>query len=257
MGKNGGADWGILWESAGDINPHKTTYTLEYYKKFLGTRFKGKRILEIGCGTGINSVLMAAMGAKVSVMDYYKQALDLTRDLAEKAGVVSQMEFIYEDAFETKIENEFDVVHSEGVVEHFLLPRRQEIIDVHARAVKKNGHVVIIVPHAKCIPYMIGKRLAEMSNTWPFGKEYPYTARELVHRMEKSGLKHEKTLGGEFIVSFGWIFAPIWLPKYGKLLTRQMSSEMSKTMYKMNYANRFANRWGRAISVMGKKVTSV
>jgi 2-polyprenyl-3-methyl-5-hydroxy-6-metoxy-1,4-benzoquinol methylase len=243
------ADWGKIWKSFEKPDVRGTTYMFEYYKGFLGQGFKGKKVLEIGCGTGINSVLMASLGAKVSVMDYSQEALDVVKELSN-----GDIELILQDAFTSDIENEFDVVHSEGVVEHFLMPDRQKILDVHAQAAKKNGSVLIIVPNAKCPPYRIGKKLAEKTGTWIYGHEYPYTARELTYRMEKAGLRCEKPVGGEFVLSFGWALAPLWLSRYGKLLSKGMTSSVRRSFYDANYNNPFANRWGRAIGVLGKKV---
>jgi len=224
----------------------------EYYKEFLGDNLKNKKVLEIGCGTGINSMLMASLGAKVSVMDYSKEALEFVKKASNKMGL--DIELIHGDMFKSEIENEFDIVHSEGVVEHYLMPKRQEVLNIHTKATKKNGKVLIIVPNAKSIPYRIGKKLAEHTGTWIYGHEYPYTLRELVYRMTKSGLKCEKAIGGEFLLSFGWLAAPLWLRNYGKLLGKGLSSGVNKLFYRINYSNPFANRWGRAIGVVGRKI---
>lgn len=242
--------WGDIWKSFEKADIKKTTYMFEYYKSFLGDDLKGKKILEIGCGTGVNSVLMASLGAKVSVMDFSKEALDVVKVLAKGLDI----EYIHRDMFTSDLENEFDVVHSEGVVEHYLMPRRQEVLDVHTRAARRGGKVLIIVPNARCVPYRIGKKFADATGRWIYGNEYPYTERELAYRMEKSGLRCEKRIGGEFVLSFGWAFAPLWLSKYGKFLSRGLSASVNRGFYNMNYDNFFANRWGRAIGILGRKI---
>ena len=242
-------EWDDIWNHFKQLEIHKTTYMFEYYKQFLGDDFKGKKVLEIGCGTGVNSILMALLGAKVSVMDYSKEALNVVKRLSEGLDV----ELIHQDMFESDIENEFDIVHSEGVVEHYLMPKRQEILDIHTHATKPDGKVLIIVPNSKCIPYRVGKRLAEKTGKWIYGNEYPYTKNELVHRMRKSGLEYEKSLGGDFIHSFSWLFSPLWLQSYGGLLGKWVSFSVNKTFYSMNYGNFLANRWGRVVGVLGRK----
>ena len=242
--------WGDIWETIEETEIGGSTYMFDYYKEFLGKGFKGKKILEIGCGTGVNSILMASAGAKVSVMDFSKEALDVVKKLAGNLNI----EYMHMDMFTSDIENEFDVVHSEGVVEHYLMPRRQEVLDIHTKAVKKGGKVLIIVPNARCVPYRIGKRVADRLGLWIYGNEYPYTERELIHRMKRSGLVYEKSLGGEFLLSFPWVAAPLWLSRYGKFLSRGLSSGVNRSFYRMNYNNYFANRWGRAIGMLGRKV---
>jgi len=244
------ASWGDIWDSLEETEIKETTYMFDYYKEFLGSDFKGKKILEIGCGTGVNSILMASLGARVSVIDYSEEALEVVKKMSEGLDI----ELVHMDMFKSDIENEFDIVHSEGVVEHYLVPQRQEILDIHTRAAKRKGKVLIIVPNAKCIPYRIGKRIAEITGTWIYGNEYPYTERELIYRMEKSGLAYEKSLGGELVLSLPWIAAPLWLSKYGKFLSKGLSSSVNKSFYNMNYCNYFANMWGRAIGVLGRKM---
>ena len=246
-------EWENIWNHFKGLKLNETTYMFEYYKEFLGSNFKGKRVLEFGCGTGVNSIMMASLGAKVSVMDYSREALDIVDMLSGSLDI----ELIHMDMFTSEIENEFDVVHSEGVVEHYLMPKRQEILDIHSIAAKRGGKVLIIVPNAKNFPYRIGKSLSEKLGLWIYGHEYPYTRDELIYRMEKSGLSYEKDFGSEFLLSLTWAFAPLWLPGYAKFLRRGMKSPLRRKIYKLNYANKFANRWGRAIGVLGRKVTSV
>ncbi len=240
-------DWGSIWKSFGRADLNDTTYMFEYYKDFVSS-FKGKKVLEIGCGTGVNSILMASLGAKVSVMDYSRDALDVVGKMSHGLDI----ELIHQDMFTSTIKGEFDLVHSEGVVEHYLMPKRQKVLDVHTAAAKRGGKVLIIVPNAKCPAYRLGKALAE--KTGIYGNEYPYTETELVYRMKKSGLRHEKSLGGEFLLSAGWALAPLWLSKYGSILRRGFASPVRRGFYNANYSNPLANRWGRAIGVLGTKV---
>ena len=52
-----------------------------------GYDFRGKRVLEMGCGTGINTILMAKRGAKVTFMDFSRDALNIVKRNMEIAGV--------------------------------------------------------------------------------------------------------------------------------------------------------------------------
>ncbi|RLJ10204.1 MAG: hypothetical protein DRP15_00810 [Candidatus Aenigmatarchaeota archaeon] len=248
-------NWSKFWsrfvEITKKIDLNGTTYMFEYYKHMLGDfSFKNKKVLELGCGTGINSILMASLGAKVTVVDYSREALNIVKKLSDGLNI----ELVHRDIFEWDIENEFDLVHSEGVVEHFLMPKRQEIIDIHTKSAKRNGKVLIIVPNAECPPYRIGKKLAEISGRWVHGNEYPYTKKELMYRMKKSGLLCERFMGGEFLISLGWLFAPLWLHKYSNFLEKGLSMSVKKFFYNINYGNFFANRWGRAIAVLGRRI---
>jgi 2-polyprenyl-3-methyl-5-hydroxy-6-metoxy-1,4-benzoquinol methylase len=244
------ADWGRIWKSFDKAELNGTTYMFEYYKDFVGSDFRGMKVLEIGCGTGVNSILMASLGARVSVMAYSKDAVEVVKRMSRGLGI----KLIHQNMFTSRLEGEFDLVHSEGVVEHYLMPRRQQVLDIHAKAARKDGRVLIIVPNAKCPAYRLGKRLAEATGTWIYGNEYPYTERELVHRMKRSGLKYEKSLGGELLLSLGWALAPMWLSRYGSILRKGFAAGVNRRFYEANYNNPLANRWGRAIGVLGTKI---
>ena len=244
--------WTGIWNSIQHITFTQDPYVWKFYKLLLGNyRFKGKKVLEIGSGTGINTALMARQGAKVVFFDQSQAALDLARKTMELWGLDG--EYVKGDAFDYSFKQEFDLVHSEGVVEHFLSRRRQEILEVHAGAAKRGGKVLIIVPHAGCMGYRIGKRLAQATGTWLYGGEYPYTARELGARMKLAGVPVRQVVGGELLFGMGWLFCPLWL-RSRSMLARAIAMPANERMFALNYNNRFASTWGRVIGCVGTKV---
>jgi len=246
--------WSDIWNIIGNVNFQggREPYVWKFYEKLLPSyNFKGKKILEFGCGTGINTTIMALRGAKVTFVDSSQEALNLVMKNLERLEL--DAELVKMDVFDFRENNKFDLVHSEGLVEHFLPPKRQEIIDIHTRAAKKGGKVVIIVPHIKCPPYRLGKRLAEMLGCWIYGNEYPYTKNELVRRMERSGLKPYKVLGGEFLFSLFWLFTPVVL-KSSRMIRKGIVNPARPWWVRLNYGNCFANRWGRVIGCVGEKM---
>jgi len=243
--------WGDIWNSIGDIKVKKGPYMWSFYKILLnGINLKGKKVLEIGCGTGTNSVLMAKAGADVTCVDMSRESLKLVKRSMDRAGVRCKRLCI--DAFDLGFENEFDIVTSEGVVEHFLGVPRQKILDIHARAAKRGGRVVIIVPNLHSPGYRFGKWLAEKTGTWIYGNEYPYSMEELEKRLEASGLKVVKKSGGELLFGFGWLFAPLWLTNH-KFIGKSLSADAKEPVVKLNYNNSLADRWGRVIGIVAKK----
>ncbi len=244
--------WRGVWNEMGDIEFGREPYMWKFYEMLLGNYdFRGKRVLELGCGTGINTILMACRGAKVTLLDSSKEALGIARNVLDRFS--QEGELVHDNALDHGFENEFDLVHSEGVVEHFLGRERQEIIDSHSRALKKNGKAVIIAPNSKCPPYRVGKLLSERLGVWMHGGEYPFSRKELEFRVRNSGLKIDKNIGGEFLFSFGWFFSPIWLMN-GKVLKKSIQQPANKRIVKMNYDNLLANRWGRVLGIVGGKV---
>ena len=244
--------WDNLWKGFNGVKFSDSTYMLRFYELLLGTsNFKGKNILEIGCGTGINSILMAKKGANITLIDSSKEALKVAKSILENLSL--DAEIVYGDVFEYDFKGEYDIVHSEGLVEHFLGKKRQKIFDIHTMAAKRNGRVVIIAPNSSCLPYRIGKFFAEKTKTWAHGAEYPFTRNEFVFRIKRSGLEMERLMGGEFVLGFGWLFTPIWISSYTKLLNKGLRVSANGAFFHMNYNNFLANRFGRVIGAVGIK----
>jgi len=247
-------NWSDLWKGVERVgfDPSQPPYIWSFYDALLkGYDFRGKRVLEFGCGTGINSLVMASRGARLVFYDSSKSALDLVKKNLDSLSLDGEL--VHGDCFDSDFKGEFDLVHSEGLVEHFLEPRRQEIVDIHARAAKKRGHVLIIVPHRKCAPYRIGKFIAGKTRTWVYGKEYPYTKSELTERMKRAGLVPGQVIGGEGLFSLFFLLSPLVL-RSSRLIREGLVRPASKTWSRLNYNNFFANRWGRVIGTVGKRL---
>jgi 2-polyprenyl-3-methyl-5-hydroxy-6-metoxy-1,4-benzoquinol methylase len=71
--------------------------------------FKGKEILDLGCGTGRYSIPLSKFN-KVTAVDFNSKMLDLAGKKAEKAGL--KIEFINQDITKFKSNKKFDVIIS-------------------------------------------------------------------------------------------------------------------------------------------------
>ena len=78
----------------------------------------GRSVLELGCGTGTNTVELARRGYTVTAIDFVAQALQTAREMARTAGVA--VEFRVADVTDTKFElgGPFDVLFDRGVYHH-------------------------------------------------------------------------------------------------------------------------------------------
>jgi SAM-dependent methyltransferase len=85
------------------------------------TSLKGKKVLEIGCGTGELSVFMALHGAKVSGIDLSEVGIAKAKALAAINGVERQCDFSVQDASQmTFADNSYDFVIYNAVLHHAL-----------------------------------------------------------------------------------------------------------------------------------------
>ncbi len=80
---------------------------------------RGKKILDVGCGSGVYSVDFARRGAgRVVGVDFSGNMLQLARQEAEQHGVADRCEFIQADFMALDLEEKFDVSVAMGVFDY-------------------------------------------------------------------------------------------------------------------------------------------
>jgi SAM-dependent methyltransferase len=145
------------------------------------------QVLEVGCGTAIDSCLLAAGRVQVRAFacDLSEQAVRLAEKNAQElsvclnafAGDVTSLPF--PGGF-------FDLVFSQGVLEHFADPApamREQV-----RVLRPGGALVVDVPQ-KFNVYTLRKHQAMRENRWPWGWETEYSVNELRAWAPQHGLE--------------------------------------------------------------------
>lgn len=90
-------------------------------------RWKGKRVLEVGCGIGTDTINFARAGAQVTAVDLSSASLALAKKRADVFGVKDQVKFHQADAerlSEVIPVEQYDLVYSFGVIHHTPHPPR-------------------------------------------------------------------------------------------------------------------------------------
>ncbi len=72
------------------------------------------KVLDIGCGAGVDSVFLASQGWTVTAMDFAQKALDMTKARADAAGV--DVTCLQADAVTYDLPETFDIVIDAGVL---------------------------------------------------------------------------------------------------------------------------------------------
>lgn len=167
--------------------------------------FDSLRVIEIGAGTGTNSALMAKRGARVTILDNSEKALQRSRLFYARNGL--EAEFIKQNAFDLPRDmlGKFDVSMSFGFAEHFSGPERLDIIRTHFELLKDDGIAIISVPNRLNPPYRIFKFLAQKTNHWPVGDEYPFSRSELAGCCRDIGITDFSVLGDSFAASINFL----------------------------------------------------
>jgi 2-polyprenyl-3-methyl-5-hydroxy-6-metoxy-1,4-benzoquinol methylase len=90
-------------------------------------RWEGKRVLEVGCGIGTDSINFARAGAQLTAVDLSPESLRLAARRASVTGVADRIKFVQANAEElaSALAGEtYDLVYSFGVVHHTPHPER-------------------------------------------------------------------------------------------------------------------------------------
>jgi 2-polyprenyl-3-methyl-5-hydroxy-6-metoxy-1,4-benzoquinol methylase len=81
-----------------------TPFPLEYAFHLLGD-IQGKTVLDLGCGDGLNTTILASLGANVVAVDISDKSLEVTYDRAAANGVADRVTPIHSDAADIPVED--------------------------------------------------------------------------------------------------------------------------------------------------------
>jgi ubiquinone/menaquinone biosynthesis C-methylase UbiE len=114
-----------------------------WMKEVIGfDRYGGKRLLEIGCGTGTDLLQFARGGAIVTGVDLSPRSIEIAKRRFEAYGLHG--EFAVVDAEQLSFPDEnFDVVYSFGVVHH--TPDTERAISEVRRVLKPGGEAIVML----------------------------------------------------------------------------------------------------------------
>jgi 2-polyprenyl-3-methyl-5-hydroxy-6-metoxy-1,4-benzoquinol methylase len=133
---------------------------------------RGKTILDAGAGTGLNSLPLAARGARLTLLDVAQPALDIARAYFDEQQLSA--DYVKGSIFAMPFPDEtFDVVWNTGVIEHFEPPERRLAVREMLRVMKRDGTMLTINPNASARIYRFAKEWAERHGRWDVGFELP------------------------------------------------------------------------------------
>ena len=104
--------------------------------------YKGKNLLEVGCGAGIDLVRFARGGANVFGVDLSKTAIDLACKNFEQSEQKADLRVMNGECLQFE-DNSFDVVYAHGVLQ-YTADAGQMIAEIH-RVLKPGGEAILMV----------------------------------------------------------------------------------------------------------------
>ena len=108
-------------------------------------RWKGKKVLEIGCGIGTDTINFARAGAAVTAVDLSGKSLEVARERVALFGLADRVRFFQgsAEALSSFVPPEpYDLIYSFGVIHH--TPHPERVIE-QMRAYAKPGTTVKIM----------------------------------------------------------------------------------------------------------------
>lgn len=122
-------------------------YKLKYKKKFINKVIQyaeNKKVIEMGCGTGLMAGYLQKLGLDVVALDLSKPVLDYACQIAKQSNIISPCKYQQGDILNLKYrKSSFDVSYSNGVLEHF---SDEEIIRILKQQMNISKYVIFGIP---------------------------------------------------------------------------------------------------------------
>ncbi|MGP8060934.1 MAG: class I SAM-dependent methyltransferase [Acidimicrobiales bacterium] len=116
--------------------------------------FAPRRVLELGCGDGVNAVFMATRGCQVTAVDVSPTALAMAREKAQAAGV--HIAFVEGDIFAVDVGDElFDFVFDRGMFHHLQVFQLEDYKTLVAERLVPDGWFHLICHHVSARPTVL------------------------------------------------------------------------------------------------------
>lgn len=151
--------------------------------------------IELGCGSGRIAAYLASILPirRMVLLDRSPSMLALTRATMERAAATGRLlqvpgiDYVEADFFSSLPSEEFDVVLSQGVVEHFEPTERRRLLEIHRALCRTDGTVLIAVP-TPVSSYRLIRRVREVTGTWMYPDEHPLELAQLRDELAAAGL---------------------------------------------------------------------
>ncbi len=183
--KSNKAQWEHFWagkKDSSEVYSHGGRVVSQILR---ATSVCGKRVLEVGAGTGRDSLRLVDAGAEVFLLDYAEQSLRMIKELAKKDG--KRVFLIKADGVTLPFKDgSFGVVFHQGLLEHFRDP--VPLLRENHRVLTGGGICLVDVPQRFHV-YTIIKHVMMVFNVWFAGWETEFSVRELRTLVRRIGFQ--------------------------------------------------------------------
>ncbi|MFA6554488.1 MAG: class I SAM-dependent methyltransferase [Candidatus Paceibacterota bacterium] len=175
--------WQNIW-----LHKNRLSYFVDYgrfvyngfFRKMLRKHINGQtEFLELGCGTSTLTISLAKEMKGLVGLDISPEALKISQDCAKKYGVTNA-KFIDGNCLDVPFQGTFDIVWSQGLMEHFDNPLL--VAEQHWKATKLGGTTLISVPYkwSYLTPWYTITRPKIFRSLWPWTDQTFFSKKELI-----------------------------------------------------------------------------
>jgi ubiquinone/menaquinone biosynthesis C-methylase UbiE len=139
---------------------------------------KGKKTLDLACGEGSNTRILARKGAKVVGVDFSKRLIEFAKQLEKKEKL--SIEYSVSDAADLKKfpSSHFDIVTCSMALMD--IENYQDAIREAARVLKRNGKFVFSIVHP-CFEWGDVTSSGQLIGEWKYEEGTPGSSRRALH----------------------------------------------------------------------------
>jgi 2-polyprenyl-3-methyl-5-hydroxy-6-metoxy-1,4-benzoquinol methylase len=192
------------------------------------SRWAGKRVLEVGCGIGTDTMNFARAGAEVTAVDLSERSLDLARQRAAVYGLTN-IRFVHANVEELGAilgPEQYDLVYSFGVIHH--TPHPDVALRELVSMLRPGGTLKVMVYHRRSWKVLAIVATSGRGAVWKLESlvaryseaqegcpvTYTYTRAQAKRMVEALGCQVREVFVDHI---FGW-----WIPDYVRYRYRKV-----------------------------------
>jgi SAM-dependent methyltransferase len=181
--------WESYWKGHADLDATYSTGGRLTREVLRDGPVRGRRVMEVGAGSGRDLLALVREGAVGVVLDYSPASLELVRRQAVAQGLPVML--VRADALRMPFrDGALDVVFHQGLLEHFRDP--MPLLRENARVTASGGRVIVDVPQTFHL-YTLMKQVLIALDRWFAGWETQFTPAQLERLIAASGLRVRRT----------------------------------------------------------------
>lgn len=178
-------------------------------------------VLEVGFGSGrILTRVARDLDCRCVGVDVAEGAFPSLSFFSGKEGI--EVSAVKGDGFALPFrDGSFDVVYSEGVIEHFPVERSEAMLVEHARVCRPGGMVIVSVPNKFALMHSLTKRL--LGPRFLFSPEASYSTFQLADMISRADITPVKRDGFAFGCQF-YMFQAFFLEQTSRRVAKSFGN---------------------------------